>query len=244
MRVKYESEKIRSDVPSSHQIKIYNPIFGDVPIVGHLPEEYGFSLGSEYTEPFGNLVPDQGPSLIAGQAAFGVSMRQGLITEKFYSGPEPVEFNLDIVFHSFYSAEEEVVLPIVKLLFLAVGLDNRVINDTEAVNDALGATGILSQLPSNSLGVRVTDWIEDFEFSVFQSHQPSTIKFGDFLELSNNVFIQNVTCNFNNIMEEGKDGSGYPTKGTASISALFKKPPAAQEIANYFGVSRLASIDV
>jgi len=233
----WESKRINKEVPDAHKVKVISQLFNN-PIVGHLPEEFGFGVGSEFSEPFSSILPEGRTAQIA-QAISGMSMKHGIVSERFYSGAEPADFSFDLEFHSFYSAKEEVVIPIVKLLMLGVGIENELIEDGEEIAEKLDAEQFFDQLPVFADSAR--DWVEDINVSVFMSHDPITIKFGDSLTVSN-IYFQNVSYTFSNVLEQGEDGA-FPIKGTASINAIFRTPPSHKDIATMFGQqSRITSL--
>ena len=238
-----ESQRIRNEVSTGHQIRIINSLFSE-PIVGHLPEEFGFGVGSEFSEPFSSLIPDGGTGGLIARSVAGVSLRHGLIGEKFYSGSEPSEISFDLQFNSFYSAFDEVVLPTLKLLMLAVGKEGELLDEShkQEIQNEIDQGELFNS--DEEINQKLKEWVSDFNLSFFISHDTSTIRFGDVFTL-NEVYIQNVDFTFTNVMEEGANGKAFPVQANVSVSAIFKKPPAQEKLGEFFGAtnSRIGVIE-
>lgn len=105
-----------SELSSKHKIVLSS---GTRKVEAPLPPDFGFTVGSEYTTPFdvGNI----SGNIQKLYAVLGISNPVGLRMRKLYANPEPSEISFDMEFAAYYSAKEEVVLPIVTLLMMSLG---------------------------------------------------------------------------------------------------------------------------
>ena len=171
-----------------------------------------------------------------------------MIGEKFYGGSEPSDISFDLQFNSFYSAFDEVVLPTLKLLMLAVGKEGELLDEShkQKIQNEINQRGIFNtgSEDNEEIEQKAKKWLSDFNLSFFISQDTSTIRFGDVFTL-NEVYIQNVDFTFTNVMEEGANGKAFPVQANVSVSAIFKKPPAQEKLGEFFGAtnSRIGVIE-
>jgi len=95
-------------------------------VIAPLPDNFGFTVGSEFSTPFDVSLPAGAIQ----KAAFvaNISQKIGVRMRKMYSNPEPVEISFEMEFVSFYSARDEVLIPILNLTSMSLGTQ---LNDEE-----------------------------------------------------------------------------------------------------------------
>lgn len=131
-----------AELDNKHKLRISS---GDkYHVEAPLPDNFGFTVGSEYTTPF-DLGSVSG-TLQKLYAIGGISAPVGLRMRKMYANPEPTEISFEMEFAAYHSAKEDVVVPIVTLMVMSLG---RVITkqDVEAAIEKfsnLAAQGALS----------------------------------------------------------------------------------------------------
>ncbi|MBG24033.1 MAG: hypothetical protein CMF22_11325 [Idiomarinaceae bacterium] len=194
-----------------------------------LPDNWGMTVGSEFTAPFdANLLNG---ILSKGAAVAGISKKTGMATRKMYSNPEPTEISLDLQFEAYYSAKEEVVNPVIQLMAMSLGTTltaekavqtvKEIINagvNTFGIDDLFsteqidGATEVATQVDEND---RIMGFI-----NFVQGPPTCTVKFGNVLRLSN-CYITSVAPQFSNVL----DATGMPLSATCSVTIILETDP-------------------
>lgn len=202
-------------------------------VLAPLPDNFGLTVGSEYTAPFdAHFV---GGTLAKAAVVTGVGTKLGVSTSKFYSAPEPSEISFDVQFEAYYDAGDEVIAPIIKLMVMALG---RTITLEDGINTI---EEILSRV-SSSVGQAVGGFLEEiipenteetadriFDFLGFVKSPPMCkIKFGEALRLEK-VYISSVSPQFSNIL----DYRGYPMSATCSITAVLERDPILDQYGTF-----------
>lgn len=231
-----------SETPSKHKIRISS---GGKTVEAPLPPDFGFTVGSEYSTPFdvGNL----SGNIAKAYAVAGISNPVGLRMRKMYTNPEPTELSFDMDFVAYYSAKEEVAVPIVTLICMGLGRVMRHADIERAINwfgenaaKGLELTGFNSNAPTeaaesltdtiNQEGVKEnTSKLLDL-IDLIRAPEICTLHFGDFLTLDN-VFITSTAAQFSNVL----DKDGYPMSGKVSVTCTLQVAPIADDIVKMFG---------
>lgn len=222
----------------------------NVIIEAPLPDQFGFTVGSEFTAPFDSSslgsVLQKFKIPMAGQAAKKV----GVTTTKFYSNPEPTEISFELEFHAEYSARKEVVEPVVALMAMSLG-DSM---DMEAVSEFIGdLRGDITKFVNSTFELEGDDQFDEDSPKVFEDMseqnkgrvegamallglirgpETTTIRFGN-VYILDSVWISSVSPQFSNVI----DADGYPLSATVSVSAVIQRDPVVSDLNRYFGAS-------
>lgn len=227
-----------------------------------LPEQFGMTVGSEFSAPFD-------ASALAGilqkaklPFAGGLSRRVGVVTTKMYSNPEPTEISFDLEFHAETSARHEVLEPIVSLMTLSLGsyYDSQTISDE--ISKIRGGIGKLYNLLGGDEGAEEDSFSGDFipggevdvtsMEGVFGGSGPSEegvdnalafiglikapslvrVDFGHVFSLSP-VWVSSVGVQFSNVL----DAEGFPLSATASVTIVLQRDPVANDVKRFFGMA-------
>lgn len=204
-----------------------------------LPDAFGMSVGSSFSDPFNQNVLD-GPRVggIANLASTfsGFSRKLGARTRLFYSGPEPTEISFDLNFDSYYSARDEVLLPVVKLMCMSVGR-NFTLNDAsekflddeiDGVIEEVGA-GFMSDFLSDNGSVRST--IRDManRYGLIRSPALCWVRFGNVMKIKK-AFISSTGVRFSNVL----DNEFLPQSATVSVTVRMEENPTLTDVVEVF----------
>jgi len=194
-----------------------------------LPENFGISVGSVFTDPFNaNVSSNSTVEKVA--AKLQVSRKIGArVTSVYYSGPEPTEMSVELEFNAFYSAEQEVMAPIISLMMMAVG--------TEKGLDDLNAQ--LKGSSSNFFTETASKWIEQIdssaaggiasEIKIIKGPQPCQIKFGNVMTIDS-AYISTASPSFSNIL----DNQFLPMQATCALTIKIQRNPLWSDIFDMF----------
>lgn len=213
-----------------------------------LPPDFGFTVGSEYTTPFD--IGSMSGGLQKLYAVGGISNPVGLRMRKMYANPEPTEISFDMEFNAYYSAKEEVLLPVVTLMVMSLGREAKY-SDIEATmrkmsqqlvrGASLFGFGDDVEEPVNSATESAVETVNDDAFAkagdrlldmigLIKSPEVATLKFGDFLIMPN-VFITSTAVQFSNVL----DKDGYPMNAKVAVTCTLEVAPIADDIVGMFG---------
>lgn len=210
-----------------------------------LPDNVGFSVGSEYTAPFDANLLSGGLANAAILAGSPPSV--GISTTKFYSSPEPSEISLDLEFHAYYSSREEVLIPVARLMVAALGIETTFSELSKEFQDMINT--LRGMIGMQSVGTEEDDvGAEDGDKSLEEAaddlseligfirapRDPSVIYIGNICTLDQ-VYISSVTPQFSNVL----DANGYPLSATVSLTAVFRKSPLAGDMAKAFSIGKV-----
>lgn len=209
---------------------------GGKTIESPLPDDYGFTVGSEYTTPF-----DIGSVSGMVQKAFAlgkVSAPVGLRMRKMYANPEPTELSFKMTFDAYYDALEEVLKPVVTLVKMGLGremtsadINDKIDNIGNIINMVTGGGNADGQrtieIPEKTMQVsgRVSGLIK-----LINAPDICTLSFGTFCVIDD-VFITSTAVSFSNCLDE----RGYPMSATVDVTCTMQTAPIADDIARYFG---------
>lgn len=200
-----------------------------------LPEEFGFSVGSEIGTPFAGYATEG--RLAQFLALSGVSTKAGLVTTKIYQGPEPTEMELSLSFDAYYSAKDEVVGPIVQLMLMAVGSEDGLGPTMKSVSNYLKSS--LPSIASNyamsmfdvsdDLSDEVSDSRIDELLRFFRAPNVCQIEVGNLFTIER-AYISTVTPSFSNVL----DSEFMPMHATCTVSVQLEKPFHKRSLARAF----------
>ena len=88
-----------------------------------LPEEYGLTVGSEFSTPFDVNSFSQRVQQLMAVTSSGIGQKAGFKMRRYYTNPELSEISFDIELIAYYSCVHEVLLPVYKLMKMSVGRD-------------------------------------------------------------------------------------------------------------------------
>lgn len=201
-------------------------------VLSPLPENFGFTVGSEFTSPFdANFVSG------AMQKAFataGVSQKMGVSTKKMYANPEPTEISFDMQFEAYEDAFFDVYVPVIYMMAMAIGRqlslpDAGKIIDEDIVQPLGRRLGrdmpSVEQVFSDDENQVVDTAGRVFGFLSFVAGPPITrIRFGNVVTFRN-AYITSVAPSFSNIM----DKDGMPMSATVSVTAILEEDPTIND---------------
>lgn len=231
-------------VNDAHKVIIKNRLFRDSEqnsttqsmgrIVAHLPETYGFSVGSEIGTPFSGFTTSDNIQRFL-SITTGSSAKVGISTQKLYMGPEPSEITLNLRFDAYYSGFHEVVLPCVFLMLHAIGHKEKL---TDAIDDVVSKLNIGQNLTNQALQTSISG-VEPQSVTDFIEYQktPGTndIQFGNVFTIKR-AYLSTVNPEFSNIL----DNQGHPLSATCSVTAEFNKPMTKVRLGKAFEVGSIS----
>ena len=218
-------------------VTFHDPNFG-WRVKAPLPEQFGYSVGSEIGTPFAGYATEGALSKVLA-LQFGVSSRVGLITQKLYQGPQETELSFDLNFNAYYSSKLEVVAPIVKLMLMSVGQEQSVADSKEGVlNKVRGlltageniTTGMVDAFTEDDLSFEDGSAAELIRF--MRTSSLCTVKVGKIFTLKK-VFISNVTPSFSNVL----DNEFLPMSASCNVTIELQSPMTKIEIGKSFSIS-------
>lgn len=217
-----------------------------------LPETYGLGVSSDYTQPFENFISDG--NVASALRMTGYSNKIGLFTEQVWVGPDVVTFTLELSFTAYYSAVNEVLIPVMNLMVMGSGLKTdakeilaemkkmyKVANvksggvaDT-VIGGVSDVVGTASEYAGDVLGIEEN---EDFGVTFEKASKyieaakapPMVyVRLGNVMDIPN-CMITEVNPEFSNVL----DYQGMPMSAKVSVTFTFKRPQFANDVARMF----------
>ena len=192
-------------------------------VTAGLPDGHGVSVGSTFTDPFNKNVGDSSKlqGLATRAATFlGVSRKPGaMATSIYYEGPEPTEISFELNFESFYSAKDEVIIPVMNLMMMGVGREYGLDHITEMYDffdqfiDAI-----------NDVDESLTDRI-----GVIKGPEICRVRMGK-TTVFDRCYISSVAPTFSNVL----DNQFLPVSATCSITVKLERNPTQESVASMF----------
>lgn len=190
-------------------------------VVAPLPDGFGMSVGSAFTDPQ-NMDLNQGGGAVS-KAVKAVTQRSGFSSKiaqasnVFYDGPEPTEMSFDLNFHAYYSAFDEVIVPVFDLMMMSVGreyngdeINNSIVADAmKAIEEATGA--------------------DSGKYGLIHSPGECKVTFGKAMTIPR-CFVSSVGVEFSNIM----DNQYFPISANCSVTIKVVRNPTQTELTKYF----------
>lgn len=200
-----------------------------------LHNDFGFTVGSEYTTPFD--VGTMSGIMQKTMAVAGMSKPVGLRMRKMYANPEPTELSFKMTFDAYYDAHVEVVVPVVTLVTMGLGREMRdtdIADKLEVLSGVIGnVTGKTIETPTitsdtpeggKSVSSKVMGLIK-----MINAPQVCTLHFGDFLTFDN-VYITSTAVTFSNNLDQ----NGVPMSAEVNVTCTLQIAPIADDILRYF----------
>lgn len=202
-----------------------------------LPDGFGMSVGSAFTDPQNiDLASHTGAgkygqiasAIMRGAAALtGFSTRAVQNSNVFYGGPEPTEISFDLQFNSYYSAREEVLIPAAKLMMMSVGVE-RTLRD---LNERVSADLEAQEIDPND---KETESIMS-NFGLIRSAGICEVRFGKTFKIPR-AYVSSVGVKFSNVL----DNMGIPTSADCSVTIKVVRNPTQREVGErYFAMRGL-----
>lgn len=224
-----------------------------VAVEAPLPDQFGMTVGSEFTAPFdastlaGILQKFKIPSIAAG----GIAGRVGVVTTKYYSNPEPTEISFDLEFHAEYSARDEVVLPVVELMKMSLGDSLTLEAAQQSINESITAIrGYIGSVfdredgedgdssDNTTSNIALTDHVDSDAadgamklLGMIKGPPTTELYVGRYIHLRN-VWVSSVTPQFSNVV----DAYGFPLSATCSVTMMMQRDPVVPDINNMFNI--------
>lgn len=200
-------------------------------VVAPLPETFSVSAGSEITSPFSSFAADgvaaSGVALVG-----GVSSKIGVTTKKLFMGPDSQDFTVDLKFETYYSAYDEVLVPCIKLLFMATGEERGITEaTTSAIKSGLKTLQDNNVIEDNDIaniiggGSREADSL----IRILTTPTPLKVIFGNVFHL-HKTYISNVNVSFSNVL----DADFIPMEATVSVTLTPQDPLTKTSIGHFF----------
>lgn len=237
-------EQQLSQSPGSVLIISENAPGGGHTVLAPLPETFGFTVGSEFSAPFDTGISS---GIVQKALAIGsISQKIGLRMKKMYSNPEPTEISFDLEFNAFYSAADEVVVPVIKLAALSLGrsmdkLNERTAETIRSVAQTAGNVGNLiadktdDQLSDDATTGNIIKRLANL-IGLIEGPNTQTIMFGNLYTMTD-CYITSMSPQFSNVL----DKNGLPMSATCSITVTLEQYPIADDVVGWF---HDASVDV
>lgn len=216
---------------------------GQITVIAPLPDNFGMTVGSEYSSPFEGGGATGAVSKLLSMA--NVGQKLAISMDRKYNNPERSEISFEMEFAAYYDAKTEVLIPVMKLLYMTLGRnldwasgENMIKTVIQKINDASSAVagaGLdfaevdLEPPPPPPESVE-SGTNKMFELlSIIQGPPTCTIRFGDTMVLSK-CFLSSSGVQFSNIL----DPDGIPMSAKVSVTALLQKAPVAEDISGIF----------
>ena len=196
-----------------------------------LPDGFGMSVGSAFTDPnnmdlAGATGGGRMGQILGGLAKYGsqftgISTRATQRSNVFYAGPEPTEVSFEINFSAFYSAFDEVVRPAANLMMMSVGTEIPLSRLNDYIADFLKEEGAERSDDDN-----ITEG-----FGLIRSAGEVEVKFGKAMTIKRG-YVSSVGVKFSNVL----DNQGYPMSVDCSVTIKVIRNPTQYEVGkHYFG---------
>lgn len=218
-----------SEIDSKFKIAIEN---NTNRVEAPLHNDFGFTVGSEYTTPFD--IGTVSGMLQKSMAVAGVSSPVGLRMRKMYANPEPTELSFKMSFDAYYDAHTEVIAPVVTLVTMGLGREMR---DTDVTDKLSALSGIIDTVTGTTIdtssvspdsGKGVSSKVLGL-IKMINAPQVCTLHFGDFLTFDN-VYITSTAVTFSNNLDE----NGIPMSAEVNVTCTLQIAPIADDILRYF----------
>lgn len=232
---KKEPEKPRrkiDEISDMFKITISN---GTHTVEAPLHEDFGFTVGSEYTTPFD--IGTMSGMLQKTMAVAGVSAPVGLRMRKMYANPEPVEISFRMEFDAYYDAHAEVVIPTATLAAMGLGREMT----GEDINDKLEMIGgVVDKMTAGVVNPTVPSEVDTSEggasskllgmIKMINAPPVCTLKFGKVLHIED-VFITSTAVSYSNVLDQ----KGNPTSATVNVTCTLQIAPIAEDVIKMYG---------
>lgn len=208
-----------------------------------LPQEYGFTVGSNFSTPFD--MQGLGENLQKLAAISEISQKLTVNMEKVFINPEPTEISIDLEFDAYYSAKDEVLIPIIRILFMALASQLSFEDAKESIDKMISTISTAGQqvgvtIPEETLKgflntSEETDQIAGKAFGflkLIKSPELVTAKFGNVYTIKN-AYISSAAPQFSNVL----DPEGIPMSAKCSVTLVLRDVPLKETLPVWFGRS-------
>lgn len=208
-----------------------------------LPEQFEFSLDSEWASPYATALSSamESNSIVGGAAAltgaaYGLTPRFRWATMQFWQGNSPVSFQFNLEMRAEYNPIQELIVPFLLLSSLALPVENKELGGV-LIAPATGkgidiSKDILSKLDAAFSSADVLNNIGDAISTI-----KNGIKFGGDLHLQigrfltiKDVILKTVSPSFPTRMSK----DGIPTEMNLQLAFETRFTPTAQEVIDWF----------
>lgn len=199
-----------------------------------LPDGFGMSVGSAFTDPNNVDLASQASSSVSqgiGQVMTAASRMSGVSTKMlqrtnvFYDGPEPTEISFDLKFDAYYSAYDEVVRPVAKLMMMSTGSEIGE-RDLRQYIEGEEAEEQKAKMAEESSG-RFSALLEGF--GLVSAPGKCKVKFGNTFVIPR-AYVSSVGVQFSNVL----DNQGHPTSAECSITIKVARNPTQYSITKQY----------
>lgn len=226
----------QEEIDSKFKVTIWLQSDTSYYVTAPLPAEYGFSVGANYSTPFD--MQGLGENIQKLAALANISQKMTMNMEKVFINPEPTEISLEMEFNAFYSAKDEVLIPIIKLLDMALASQLSFGDAKESINKLIEKAGSAASkfgvnLPQDTMKSYLNTSEETNEvggkaFSLLRlikSPEMVNVSFGEVYTLKN-VYISSAAPSFSNVLDE----DGYPLSAKCNLTFVLRDVPLKETL--------------
>lgn len=206
-----------------------------------LPDNFGLTVGSEFSTPFDAASLNQNLS----KALFlaNISQKASLRMRKLYSNPTPTEISFDMEFTSFDDARKDVIAPVITLMAMAVGrkltwqsLERKIEQIATKGQDVASSAADFVGFELNEFSIDAPE-VDDANnvskvfdlFTIIEGPPTTRAEFGGTMTIPS-AFVTSVATKFSNVL----DINGLPTSAICSVTLTPQVPPIYDDIVQYF----------
>lgn len=191
-----------------------------------MPETMTMGVGSDIGSPFAGYA-SEGTAAKVLALTTGASSKIGIVTKKLFMGVDQPDITLDLKFDSYYSAYDEVLVPVIKLLLIATAEEKNLAKSVQKIIKTLEfGDEAVSELISN---ISKRDIDSDKLINYLKTPSTCKIIFGDIFTVRN-AFLSNVSVSFSSIL----DSEFIPVEAMVSVTITPQDPFTKNEIVTMF----------
>lgn len=229
-----------SELDSKFKVRIRSRGEGgdDIIVEAPLPDDFGYTVGAAYSTPFDTMSINE--TMAKGFALAGVGQKPGAAMKKMFINAEPTEISFDLEFVAYYSARQEVVLPVLALSSMALPSRLSLEEGKAAVNGALAElknkAGVGAEEGEES-NVKLPSGVEEYGQALLdilnfvRGPDVVEVSFGD-VYVMDNVFISSFGVRFSNKV----DSEGFPMRATVSITLTPEDVPVVESLSEWYNI--------
>ena len=227
------------ELETKHTLELIPASGANRSVRAKLPEEFGFTVGNNFSAPFD--IGQLNGIIAKGAAAGAISLNQMISMQKVFMNPEPTEISFDMEFNAYYDSIGEVIEPVVNLLRISLSkqlttelIDAKIKSIIQRAYDLAGGNGHLSYDYGSTTAASTSDSAANTALELIgfiSSPDMIYIRFGDLYTI-NQAYVSSVAVKFSNKLDQ----YGMPMSCTCSVSAILRRPPTVETVMDgWFG---------
>lgn len=197
-----------------------------ITVFANMPETMTVGVGSDIGSPFAGYA-SEGTAAKVLALTTGASSKIGIVTKKLFMGVDQPDISIDVKFEAYYSALDEVLVPVVKLMLIATAEEKNLEESIKGVLKFIdGGEGAIAELTA-----KATKRTYDTDKLINYLKTPATIKvkFGEIFTVRN-AFLSSVSVSFSNVL----DSDFLPMEATVSLTITPQDPFTKNEVVAMF----------